>query len=167
MVIKTAALIEQKRIGRVYVLCCVARIHGPATEGNAAPLRIPDRIHDPVAEGIIGFAPLVGGARQSAFKNQVFRHALIAQMIPKALPAILGKADIPSLERRPGQRAARQIITRGRPCPTSKVQAEMAHRHFHHVRQFGPPVPLFFGPGVLGRHFEARHRCQRLDRLHE
>src|SRR5690606_25896429 len=50
--VEFAALVEQRRLGRIEVLRLALADHAPA-EGDHAPARIADREHQPVAEAVV------------------------------------------------------------------------------------------------------------------
>ena len=167
VVVKAAALVEQFGFRRVEVFRVVVRVHRPAAKGDTTPARVTDREHDPVAEHVIGLLALGRGARKARAQDQVLGDALLAQMVPKPLPAVGRKADLEPVQRSLGQLAARKIVARGGPCPGLEAEPEMPRGFLHDGGKFAPPVGLLRLMRVAGGHRHPGLARKIFHRLHE
>ena len=65
VVVKEPALVEERRIRRVQVLCRNLGAHGPPAEGDDAAAQVADREHDPVAETVVGDLDVLAGDEEA------------------------------------------------------------------------------------------------------
>ena len=167
MVIQAAALIKKFRLWRVEVFCVVVGVHRATPKSNRAPPCIADREHDPTSECIIRLATFLAGLGQTGTQNQVFGYVFANEMIPKSLPRIRCKTDLPTLKSLLRQTTSLQISAGlgGRRC--TQLQTEILHRLLHYLGKFAGTVQLFSGLWIARRHLHARLTRQNFHRFHK
>ena len=88
-------------------------------------------------------------------------------MIPEALPALGGKADLEPFDLVAGHAPPIEVGARIRRRARVQHHAIVPHRHVHDIGQFGTLFGLLGGAGIAGRHLHPGLLGQDLDRLHE
>ena len=108
--VEERALREHRRLGGVDVLRPFGRSgEDAATEGDAAPLRIADRKHHPVAEAVVVAAALLPLDGEASTGEQIGRESRRRRLPEEPVPGRRGVAELESLDRLKGQAAVAEV----------------------------------------------------------
>ena len=162
-VVEGAALVEERRIGRVEVFR-LARAEDPPAERDDPAARIADRDHQPAAEAVVALTLL--GLNQHAGLDQ----PVLAQPVERALErgaAVGGEAEAEALDGGRVDAAALEIVARLGAGEAVELLGVISGNLAHDVGQRSRAVGALFGPGVGLGNVHPGLGGKLLDRIHE
>ena len=134
-IVEIVALVKQRRLRRIQVLCRDILLQRAAAKGDDAAAHIGDRKHHAVAEAIVGHGDVVAADEQARFDHVVGGNALGAEMLlqRKALARRIAEAELDLRRRR--DRAVGKIAARFRAVARGQRVTEKFCGELHHVME--------------------------------
>ena len=166
-VVEGAALVEERRVGRVQVLRLLPRGDGAGAEGDAAAAGVADREDDAVAEAVVGLPPSCGQRRRARPRPACRGRSPCGQMVEERGAAVGRVADLEAVAGGRGEAAAVEVGARLGGAGGRELQAEELDRRLHRLGEALIRGGAGGGGGIALGHRHAGLGGEPLDGLDE
>jgi len=161
------ALVEKFGLRRIEVFRLGARLQGPAAKGDDAARAVVDREYHALAEPVVRDRDALAVGQQPSLDHLLRLDAARRQGVAQGVAVRLRIAKAELALRRRIETAVGQIAARLGAGGLVQVRLEDLLGDGEHLMQAGALAVAFLALATAGRHRNARHASQPLDRLGE